>query len=79
MTATEARQLREEIDELYLSADRMKAVAQSFAREYIDTPQSAEAVAATPEHFSSLYNAILVLMCDVTDRVQKVDSLYKEG
>ena len=67
-------QLREEAEELYQSCERMRAVAISFAQTYIDPSHAVQAVAASPEHYVNLYNALLFMIADTTSAAEEMES-----
>ena len=72
--------------ELSLSVKRMRAVAECFADDYVDTCEGitcAMAVAHTEEHFESLFNAMFIMIADIDKEAEKLhhdlDGIYKEA
>lgn len=61
--------------QLSLAISRMRAVAQSFADEYIDSgDEPGMSVLYRSEHFTNLFNAMFFMMADIDDDAK---SLYK--
>jgi hypothetical protein len=73
--------LREDVQELSLSIERMRAVAESFAGDYIDVSNPAQAVAMRPEHFANLYSALFCMIVDIDEKAEtlnrEAEALYK--
>ena len=71
--------------ELSLAIGRLRAVAESFAGEYIDIPEDSavSAISMNPEHFRSLFSALFAMLEDVQNRAEAVDlaalKLHKES
>ena len=72
--------------ELSLSIERMRAVAECFADDYIDTVGGitcAQAVAHTERHFENLYNALFMMIVGVDEQAQKLhhdlDEIWKSA
>ncbi len=72
--------------DLSLRIKRMRAVAECFANDYVDTCNGitcAMAVASRPETYESLFNAFYEIMADVDEEADKLhhnlDGLYKEA
>jgi hypothetical protein len=72
--------------ELCLRVKRMRAVAESFADEYIDTCNGitcAMSVAKSEEHYEALFNAMFEIMAEVDKEAEKLhldlDGIYKEA
>lgn len=76
MSAGGLSKLHDQAEELYLSLERMRAVAVAFAMEYIDPPHAVQAVTASPEHYENLYNALLSM---ITDNTAQAEELEKEA
>ena len=71
---------------LSLHIKRMRAVAECFADDYVDTCKGitcAMAVAHTPEHYESLFNAFFEMIADIDKEAEKlqqdIDGMYKEA
>ena len=71
--------------ELSLSIQRMRAVAECFADDYIDTVGGitcAQAVAHSEDHYNNLYNALFMLIVGVDEQAEalheQADRVYKE-
>ena len=72
--------------ELSLHIKRMRAVAECFADDYIDTRPGitcAMAVAHTEEHYESLFNAMFEMIAAIDQEADKLhndlDGIYKEA
>ena len=72
--------------ELSLAIKRMRAVAECFADDYIDTCNGitcAMAVAHTEEHYESLFNAMFEMIAAIDQEADKLhhdlDGIYKEA
>lgn len=72
--------------DLSLRIKRMRAVAECFADDYVDTCNGitcAMAVAHTEEHYESLFNALFELIAAVDEQAEKLhhdmDEIYKEA
>ena len=69
------RQVVDPILELSLAIKRMRAVAQCFGQEYIDTSvgiTSAMMVQMNEEHFESLFNAFFGMIADIDRDAEKL-------
>ena len=80
-----AGELIDPLLELSLHIKRMKAVAECFADDYVDTCNGitcAMAVAHTEEHYESLFNAFFCMMADIdreAEHLQKTaDQLFHD-
>ena len=73
LSAGDLSQLRDQAEELYLSLERMRAVAVAFAMEYTDPPHAVQAVATSPEHYENLYNALLSMITDNTAQAEELE------
>jgi len=73
LSAGDLSQLRDQAEELYMSLERMRAVAVAFAMEYTDPPHAVQAVAASPEHYENLYNALLTMITDITGAAEELE------
>lgn len=76
----------DEVLELHLSIGRMRAVAECFADDYVDTCNGitcAMAVQNTEEHFENLYNALFMMIVNIDEQGKelhhKADSLFKKS
>ena len=76
----------DEVLDLHLSIGRVRAVAECFADDYVDTCGGitcAMAVQHTPEHYENLYNALFEMIVNVDEKGKalhrKADSLFKES
>lgn len=80
-----AGELIDPLLELSLHIKRMRAVAECFADDYVDTMNGitcAMAVANTEEHYESLFNAFFCMMADIdreAEHLQKTaDQLFHD-
>ena len=78
--------LADDVLDLSLSIGRIRAVAECFADDYVDTCNGitcAMAVAHTEEHYENLYNALqeMIVAADKKGKAltDKADRLYKES
>ena len=62
--------------DLVLAIDRMTAVAQSFAEDYIDIPEEKMIgnITLRKDHFCNLYNALVYMIFDIRDAAAEIEA-----
>jgi len=79
------REISDQITEISLAVERMRAVAVSFANEYIDIPdeQLETAAALDPDHYRCLFYAALAMLDDIGRKADAADlavfNLHRAG